>query len=106
MRYLSRAGVYWLLMATACGLVAGAVGALSRMRPALWGVIAGVCAGEALAVAFLRDKPVQVAIESLVALACLAPALSARVRDVAMATSVGIASVVVLGLSYRAALGR
>ena len=105
-RYLSRAGIYWLLMATACGLVAGVVGALSTTRPALWGVVAGVCAGEALAVALLREKPTQVAIESLMALICLAPAIRGRTRDVVVAASAGIASVIVLGLSYRAALGR
>ena len=104
-RYLSRAGIYWLVTATVCGLVAGSVGALSTRRPALWGVTAGVCAGEALAVALLREKPAQVAIEALVAIACLAPAVKSRGRDVAMAASVGLASVVVLGLSYRAALG-
>jgi Family of unknown function (DUF6518) len=106
MRYLGHAGIYWLVMATGCGLVAGAVGALSTPRPALWGVVAGVCAGEALAVALLREKPAQVAIESLVALVCLGPAVRGRARDVAIAASAGIASVILLGLSYRAALGR
>jgi hypothetical protein len=104
--YLLRAGFFWLVMSLACGIVAGAVGNESIRRPALWGVAAGVFAGEALAVLILRQRPTQVIVESLVAVLCLAMAIKSRTRDVAMAASLGFASVVVLGLSYRAALGR
>jgi hypothetical protein len=105
-RYLGRAGLFWMVMATACGLVAGAIGHARAERPALWGVTAGVFAGEALAVATRRDRPTQVVVESLIALLCLVVALRGRVRDVVMATGLGVASVIVLGLSYKAALGR
>ena len=104
-RYLTLAGLFWSAMSIGCGLVSGYYGSLSRHRPALWGIVAGIFGGEALAVLIVSGRMPQVLIETTIALACLMVAIRGRARDVVVSASLGFASVVVLGLSYRFALG-
>jgi hypothetical protein len=105
-RYLTLAGLFWSAMSISCGLVSGFYGTLSVRRPALWGIVAGIFGGEALAVLILSSRLQQVVIEAVIALACLLAAMRGRARDIVVSASLGFASVVVLGLSYRVALGR
>lgn len=66
-RYLSSVGLMWLLASVMTGAVGGCGGDRIAIRHLGVGVPAGVFAGEAAAVLFLRQRWTQVAIEGAIA---------------------------------------
>lgn len=98
LRYLSTVGLLWLLASVAVGSIGGAFGALSRTISSSWGIPAGVFAGEAAAVLFLRQRWIQVVVEAIVAIVLLGRARFPRGVRVAAVTAVLVAAI---GVSYR-----
>ena len=64
-RYLMTVGVFWLISAIVLGAAAGWTGSRSRNEPRFWGLPAGAFLGEAVAIALLRQRLVQVVLELL-----------------------------------------
>ncbi|HYI44340.1 MAG TPA: DUF6518 family protein [Actinomycetota bacterium] len=72
--YLVTVGVFWFVAAFVSGAIAGWFGARSHRSVHLWGIPAGVFVGEAISVAILSKRWIQVAAELCVAIVCFAAA--------------------------------
>jgi hypothetical protein len=72
--YLFTVAVFWLVVAFVTGAIAGWFGARSHRSVHLWGSPAGVFVGEAISVAILSGRWIQVAVELCIAVACFAAA--------------------------------
>lgn len=83
--YLAGVPVMWLVAGIASGAVSGRLGQLSYLHPYAWGAPAGVFAGEAIVVMFLRQRLSQAALELVCALACVALARARWQRAVVVA---------------------
>ena len=102
-RYLSRVGISWLIAALVVGAIGGWVGAASRTVNPPWGAPAGVLLGEAAAVAYLRQRWVQVIVEVAAAGVILYLA-KRRSRTLKLVTAVTAAAVAAFAIVYRTLL--